>query len=78
MNSLERECLSIGKEIQRAAVELPDGYEISIRVERGYGGVELVDPDYKTTSFDDTVDGISHCIRQAIDDAISKAKKGQV
>ena len=70
LTKIERECLLIGKEIQRAAGELPDGYEIEIQIERGYGGVTLEKPDYTRLVFDDAVDGISHCITQAIDQAM--------
>ena len=67
LTKIQRECLRIGEEVQRAAGELPDGYEIAIYIEKGYGGVKLVDPDYEEHSFDDTVDGLSHCITQAIE-----------
>lgn len=70
LTKIERECLLIGKEIQRAAGELPEGYEIEICVERGYGGVALRKPDDATVDFDNTVDGLSHCITQAIDTAM--------
>lgn len=70
LTKIERECLLIGKEIQRAAGELPEGYEIEILVERGYGGVTLERPDYTRLVFDDTVDGLSHCITQAVDTAM--------
>ena len=69
LTKIERECLLIGKEIQRAAGELPDGYELEILVERGYGGVTLNKPNYTQIEFDDTVDGLSHCITQAVDAA---------
>ena len=70
LTRIERECLLIGKEIQRAAGELPEGYEIEILVERGYGGVTLNKPNYTQVEFNDTVDGLSHCITQAIDAAM--------
>ena len=66
---IQRECLRIGEEVQRAAGELPDGYELEVYVERGYGCVYLRNPSYDVKEFSDTVDGISHCITQAIDHA---------
>lgn len=73
LTKIERECLLIGKEIQRAAGELPYGYEIEILVERGYGGVITLErPDYTRLVFDDTVDGLSHCITQAVDTAMKE------
>lgn len=74
LTKIQRECLRIGEEVQRAAADLPDGYEIEIHVEKGYGGVKLIDPDYKEHSFDDTVDGLSHCITQAIEFARTRSE----
>lgn len=71
LSKIDRECLRIGQEIQRAAGELPDGYEIGIEVERGAGSVYLSKPDYSTVGFHDMVDGLSHAITQAIDAALT-------
>lgn len=37
--------LALGKAIERAAGELPDGYELTVEVEKGAGTVGLCDPD---------------------------------
>lgn len=71
LSRIDRECLRIGQEIQRAAGELPDGYEIEIEVERGAGSVYLSNPDYSKVGFHDMVDGMSHAITQALDAALT-------
>lgn len=71
LTRIQRECLRIGEEIQRAAGELPESYEIEVFVERGYGCVRLYPPGGDiVTHFADTADGLSHCIAEAIDAAI--------
>lgn len=74
LTSIQRECLRIGEELQRAAGELPDGYELKVEIERGYGGVYLINPSYDAKEFSDTVDGLSHCITQAIEAATIESK----
>lgn len=60
---------AVGAAIQRAAGELPDGYEIHLEVERGAGTVRLYDPS------GDEVDGIEgDTIADEIIEAISIAK----
>ena len=78
LSRIDRECLQVGKEIQRAAGELPEFYELKVYVERGYGCVYLRNPDGDHKTFDDTVDGLSHCIAKATDAAIASARKGNV
>ena len=75
LSRLDRECIRIGQEMQRAAGELPDGWIIEIQVERGCGGVKLLNPEFDAEEFNDMVDGMSHCIRQAIYAAIAGEKK---
>ena len=48
-DALSREELSIGKAINRAARDLPEGWEIRIDLERHAGVVFLVDPDGNET-----------------------------
>ena len=75
MTRLEHEHQRIGEQIQRAAAELPDGYNITINLEKGAGSVDLTDPDYEDVKFDsDMVDGISYVIESAIDAAINHSK----
>ena len=71
LSRIDRECLRIGQELQRAAGKLPEGFSIEVAVELGSGCVTLIDEDYKTQDFNDTVDGLSHCITQAIDAALT-------
>lgn len=70
-SKLDRECLRLGQEIQRAAGELPPGWNIEIDVERGAGSVTLIDPEGDPTYFTDMSEGMSH----ALTDAIAAAKK---
>lgn len=76
LSKIDRECLRVGQEIQRAAGELPDNYEIQIEVERGSGSVYLSKPDYTAVGFHDMVGGLSHAITEAIAAALT-ASKGQ-
>lgn len=76
LTKIERECLRIGQEIQRAAGELPDGYEMEIEIERGSGSVYLSKPDYSKVSFHDMVDGLSYAITGAIDAALTTNTSG--
>ena len=39
------DCDALNSAVQRAASELPDGYTITVEVERGYGGVSWCNPD---------------------------------
>lgn len=75
LSRIDRECLRIGQEIQRAAGELPDGYEMEIEIERGAGSVYLSKPDYSKVSFHDMVDGMSYAITEAIDAAIASKEQ---
>lgn len=75
LSRLDKECLRIGQQIQRAAAELPDCYEIEIELERGSGSVYLSNPDYSKVAFNDHVDGFSESIGQAIDAALSATKE---
>lgn len=74
LTRIQKECLRIGEEIQRAAGYLPEFYELEVYVERGYGCVYLRNPDGEHATFSDTVDGLSHCITQAIDAAMEASK----
>lgn len=74
LTRIQKECMRIGEEIQRAAGELPEFFELEVYVEREYGCVYLRDPDGEQTTFSDTVDGLSHCITQAITAAIESLK----
>lgn len=69
LSKLDRECLRIGQEIQRAAGELPDGYEMQICVERDAGWVVLYNPDGDVIELHSRGEGLSYDISQAIDEA---------
>lgn len=76
LTKLQRECLRIGEELQRAAAALPEGFVLTIEIERGYGGVTLIDRSNQNHQFNDTVDGLSHCITQAIEFARATGEDG--
>lgn len=65
---------AIGAAIERAAAELPDGYEIEITVERGAGSVYLHHPDGMSIGMDVDADNrIAAEINAAVDDAVESA-----
>jgi hypothetical protein len=74
MSKLDRECLRIGQELQRAAGELPELYTIQIEVENGSGSVVLITPDGEATDIDHGGDGLSYSITDALDAAVSHTK----
>lgn len=72
VRDLEREAL-------RACSELPDGWEIEVQLERGYGVVVLIDPDGNDTELpvDGTlVDALKESIDTAIRDDAARAATG--
>ena len=64
------ECLRIGQEIQRAARDLPEPYELHIHVEKGSGWVVLTTPEGAALDYEDDGDGFSYSITKAIDEAM--------
>lgn len=56
-------------EALRACRDLPEGWEIVIRLEKGYGGVVLIDPEYNENDL--PVDGkIFDALKESIDQAV--------
>lgn len=69
---------AIGAAIQRAAGELPDGFNVEISVERGSGSVTILNPDGQLTAMDvDSDNRLAAEIHAAIDAAISRAAGGE-
>lgn len=66
----------IGRLLHKAAGALPDGWEVQVRVERGWGGVVLHDPDGETTDLDDGETSLSEQVERAIDAALRASKEG--
>ena len=66
--------------IEKAADELPDGYEISLCIERDAGWVDLIDPSGEHIEFptnrESIADQILDALRYAIDQAIA-CKRGE-
>lgn len=71
-----REETSIGKAVNRAARDLPEGWEIRIDLERHAGVVHLIDPEGNETMIEGNGELFSDQISAAIDAASSQAKKG--
>jgi hypothetical protein len=71
-----REETSIGKAVNRAARDLPEGWEIRIDLERHAGVVHLIDPEGNETMIEGSGELFSDQISAAIDAASSQAKKG--
>jgi len=59
--------------VKRVQAELPEGYEITIRIEGAKWWVELKTPKI-TTNYYDTLE---NSIRQALKDALEEAKEPQ-
>lgn len=63
--------MTIQELCNKAAAELPEGFRLSIEVERGFGGVSLLGPDDDWVKFDDEdID-----IEQQMLNAIKKANE---
>ncbi|QDX22160.1 hypothetical protein FP568_13435 [Pandoraea pnomenusa] len=60
----------------KAAGELPEGWQIVVEVENGYGGVNLIAPDGMETDFSGRDMLLSEQISAAIDAAIAAKAKG--
>lgn len=71
-----REEASIGKAINRAARDLPEGWEIRIDLERHAGTVHLIGPEGSETMIEGGGELFSDQISAAIDAARSQAKQG--
>ncbi|WP_278651932.1 hypothetical protein [Pandoraea pnomenusa] len=61
----------VGPLLCEAATTLPEGWEIVVEVENGYGGVNLIAPDKTETDFSGQDMLLSQQIRAAIDEAIA-------
>lgn len=73
LSDRERECLHIGRAVERAAAELPVGYELRIELERDAGSVRLFDDMSEEIEID--ADGpFSDQINSAIEAAMETTK----
>lgn len=70
----DRECLAIGRALNRAALELPADGEIRIEIENGAGVVYVNEPKHGDWRYIDSGDAFSAQINEAIDAAIAAAK----
>lgn len=60
------------QQIQIAAGSLPSGWEISLRVENGYGGVDLIDPYGTVVDLDSVDESLGESVASAVAFAMSK------
>jgi len=70
----QKRWMAIGRAVERACEDLPDGYNITIELEQGAGGVCLYLPDTEHNEWD--ADDFSDRINMAIDFAIEQHIKG--
>jgi hypothetical protein len=61
------------KQVQRGAGELPEGWEILIRIERDAGNAELIDPEGNEVDYPSNHECLADSISDAIDEALSLA-----
>ena len=70
--------MGIGKAIERACADLPDGTEISVSLEKDAGTVTLIDQDGNEHENFSTDYGFAGVLDEAIDTAIAaQAKQGE-
>lgn len=74
LSKLDKENLEIGRQLQRAANDLPDLFNIEIDVENGCAGVTLINEDGNRRSFI-LDEHLSDTISEAIDAAIKEQGK---
>lgn len=74
LDAKDRECIAIGRAIQRAAGELPVDGEIRIDIENGAGAVYVLEPKHGDWCYIDSGDVLSAQINEAIDAAIAAAQ----
>lgn len=74
LSRLDKENLEIGRQLQRAANDLPDLFNIEIDVENGCAGVTLINEDGNRRSFI-LDEHLSDTISEAIDAAIKEQGK---
>ena len=58
--------LNLSDLVQEAAGSLPDGWEVSLRVERDAGWVELIDPDGNEVPFPTNNESIEETYLDAV------------
>lgn len=63
--------LSIGRAVQRACADLPEGSEVVIHLEKGAGTVYMTDWDGNEYDHFQSDDGFGDVINQAVDGAIA-------
>lgn len=76
LDAKDRECLAIGRAVNRAALELPADGDIRIEIENGAGVVYVYEPKHGDWRYIDSGEVFSAQINEAIDSAIATQAKG--
>lgn len=71
-NEAMREEAELYRQVQIAAGSLPSGWEIALRVENGYGGVDLIDPYGTVIDLDNVDESLGESVASAVAFAMSK------
>lgn len=71
-NEALRKDAELYQQVQIAAGLLPHGWEIALRIENGYGGVDLIDPYGTAVDLDSVDESLSESIASAVAFAMSK------
>lgn len=64
------------QQVQRAAGELPYGWQILIRIEKDSGNAELIDPEGNEVDYPSNHECLADSVSDAIDEALSVEKNG--
>lgn len=66
----DAEAIRLGREIQRACAELPEGWQVQLDLEQGSGTVSVYDPHLNVVQFEpEDCDGFSYRVTGAIEQA---------
>lgn len=63
--------------IQRAAGELPEGWQIRLSVELGGGGIELIDAQGNEVEFPSNHESLAETVCDALDEALAQQQGGE-
>ena len=72
-NEALRKDADLYQQVQIAAGSLPDGWEILLRIENGFGGIDLIDPYGTTVDLDNVDESLGESVASAIAFAASNA-----
>lgn len=76
LSDKEQRALFVGQAVERAARDLPEGYELTINLERGAGWVEWTNDQGNTMGIEADGEPFHQQINSAIESAIKEAGNG--